>query len=722
MNGLAKKRRSTDLELCMSTTETEAKSDTFPRQFARTQRLTLGEPRNIVVSLDGRRVIFLRSAHGSDLVNALWVLDRTTGLETCVADPRNLLADDFLGDVSAEERSRRERVREGAGGIVGFFCDVDAQHAVFTLAGRLYMADLQLCTARLISIQEASNSSKHGHPIFDPRLSPGGKHVGYVRDGTLCVCDLDGREIVIADDSDPEITWGVAEFVAAEEMGRQRGYWWSPDSTKIAACRVDVSQVSVAWISDASQPNIAPHAHRYPFAGTANAKVELHMVDLLGNSLPIKWNQTEFPYLNSVHWGKAGLLLAVQSRDQRSVQIHTVDPITGSLTLRHEETDDNWIELVAGVPLLLDSDRVLHCGDRNNARALCIDGTAVTDSAIQVRSVLGVCNSDVLIAFNPSDDPLVLHLARVNTTTHAVEILTDTAGVFGGALGGDTVVIRRATLGESRATTYVRNGPTLLSHAETPLVQPNVTLHRVGVNKIATAIVLPHNHNGEPLPILFDTYGGPHVQRVVNAQSAYLTSQWFADQSFCVVIVDGRGTPGRGPEWERRISGDLASGILADQLEVLGELPRLVDNVDLTRVGIRGWSFGGFLAALAVLQAPDHFHAAVAGAPVTDWRLYDTHYTERYLGHPNKFPENYDSSSLIQLASRLRRPLLLIHGLADDNVFAAHTLQLSSALLAFGRAHEVLPLSGVTHMTTQEVVAENLLLHQLAFLKRSLAL
>ena len=207
-----------------------------------------------------------------------------------------------------------------------------------------------------------------------------------------------------------------------------------------------------------------------------------------------------------------------------------------------------------------------------------------------------------------------------------------------------------------------------------------------------------------------------------SANSAYLTSQWFADQGFAVVIVDGRGTPGRGSEWERAVHLDLAGPVLDDQVEGLhlaaAELPQL----DLTKVAIRGWSFGGYLAALAVMRRPDVFHAGIAGAPVTEWRLYDTHYTERYLGDPEQDPEPYDRCSLLLDADRLERPLLIVHGLADDNVVAAHTLQLSSALLAAGKHHEVLPLSGVSHMTPQAVVAENLLLHQLAFLRKELDL
>jgi dipeptidyl-peptidase-4 len=197
-------------------------------------------------------------------------------------------------------------------------------------------------------------------------------------------------------------------------------------------------------------------------------------------------------------------------------------------------------------------------------------------------------------------------------------------------------------------------------------------------------------------------------------------SQWFADQGFAVVVCDGAGTPGRGSAWEREVFGDLAQPVLDDQVSALAGAAEETGILDLARVGIRGWSFGGYLAALAVLRRPDVFHAAVAGAPVTDWRLYDTHYTERYLGNPTVDAGPYERTSLLTGANNLTRPLLLIHGLADDNVVAAHTLQFSSALVAAGRPHEVLPLSGVSHMTPQEVVAENLLLLQLEFLRRHL--
>jgi dipeptidyl-peptidase-4 len=303
-------------------------------------------------------------------------------------------------------------------------------------------------------------------------------------------------------------------------------------------------------------------------------------------------------------------------------------------------------------------------------------------------------------------------------------------------VGGRTLVLRSSALDRDGARVTVLSPPAagsgpeigpdvrvIDSFAAIPLVQPDVEIRHVGARRLATALLLPRDaHPTAKLPVLLDPYGGPHAQRVLQARSAFSSSQWFADQGFAVVVIDGRGTPGRGPAWERAIHGDLAQPVLDDQIDGLHALAELEPRLDLDRVAIRGWSFGGYLAALAVLRRPDAIHAAIAGAPVTEWRLYDTFYTERYLGHPGEDPAPYDRSSVLAEADRLTRPLLLVHGLADDNVVAAHTLQLSAALLAAGRPHQVLPLTGVTHMASQEDVAENLLLLQLAFLRDALEL
>ena len=375
-----------------------------------------------------------------------------------------------------------------------------------------------------------------------------------------------------------------------------------------------------------------------------------------------------------------------------------------------------------GLPQLLSDGRLLTAADRHDTRCLCIDNTPITPTDIQVRSVVSVDDVIVFIGNNHAT-PWIHDVYSIDTTSRTTTQLTAGQGVVSAAGNASCLVIRESTLDTDRATfTVQHNGirTALTSLADTPLVSPNVRITTVGPRNIPVAIVTPRDGGTGPLPVLCDPYGGPHAQRVVASRAAYLSSQWFADQGFVVVITDNVGTPGKGSAWERGVHNDLAAPVLADQLEVLDALPDLEPRADISRVGIRGWSFGGYLAALAVIRRSDRFHAAIAGAPVTDWGLYDTHYTERYLGHPDQNPSAYSSTSLLTDVSQLSRPLLLVHGLADDNVVAAHTLQLSSVLLAAGKTHEVLPLSGVTHMTPQEEVAENLLLHQLAFLQRHL--
>ena len=254
-------------------------------------------------------------------------------------------------------------------------------------------------------------------------------------------------------------------------------------------------------------------------------------------------------------------------------------------------------------------------------------------------------------------------------------------------------------------------------------MEPQVTLVTTGPHKVNTAVLFPKDHvmGSKKLPILMRPYGGPHGAQVLRAHGMYLDDQWFADQGFAVIVADNRGTPGRGPIWDRTILHDFVNPVVDDQVSAIADVAALYsEDVDTARVGITGWSFGGYLAALAVLERPDVFHAAVAGAPVTEWLWYDTGYTERYLGHPNEVPEVYTANSLIPRARNLARPLMLVHGLADDNVVAAHSLALSNELLAHGKPHTVLPLSGVTHMTPQAVIAENLMLLTVQFLKDNL--
>jgi dipeptidyl-peptidase-4 len=690
-------------------------TDTFPRQYARTQRLTLGEPRNIVVSPDGKRVLFLRSPAGNDTVNSLWLCHTERNTETCIADIRALLSGTNSENESTQERARRERAREGAAGIVSFSCDSDVHHAAFAVSGRLFVSDMH--SAHEIEVINAAPGT-----MYDARISPNGKHIAYVRGSALYVCDIQGNEKCLTPEIATDTTWGVAEFVAAEEMNRQRGYWWSPNSDALVVERVDNSPIDLITIADPSQPTAEPQTRRYPFAGTNNARTSLHVIDLEACSTNITWDAETFEYLTSVQWNKAGLIMSVMSRDQKLLDIRKVYIATGESESLHVERDDKWVELVAGGPVLVTENSLLWCGERNGARAILLNNTAITPPHIQVRGIVNANAEHVTFSGNPLDQPQVLHAWRVNLANHELTQLTHDDGVHSVAIGGDTTVVRSATMHNPRSRTLVNNHHELANNAEQSLLNVNVSFHLVGKRNISTAIVLPENHDGSALPVLFDPYGGPHAQRVVASSMAFTAAQWFANQGFCVVIADGSGTPGRGSEWEREVYHDLATTVLNDQIDVLAHLHEIAPCADTSRVAIRGWSFGGYLAALAVIRAPQHFHAAVAGAPVTEWKLYDTFYTERYLGNPAHDEQPYIASSLLHDAKNLTRPLLIIHGLADDNVLAAHSLELTTALLHAGKPHEFLPLVGVTHMTPQEVVAENLLLHQLDFLRRSLSL
>jgi dipeptidyl-peptidase-4 len=684
-------------------------SDTFPRQYARTQRLSLGEPRNFTVSPNGESVVFARSHSGSDSVNSLWVLNTHTGEEREVLNPRSLPAD--IAALTPEELRRRERAREGAGGVVTYTTDAAVTRAVTILGGLIVVVDLATGNINIPNLAPGA---------FDARLSPDGNTISYVRGNSLCVSDLAGNERTIAHEDSPTTSWGSAEFIAAEEMGRMRGYWWSPDSQFIAACRVDVSLIPVWHIADPAHPERPAMEHRYPAAGSPNAIVSLHLLHATtGECIDVSLDG-EWEYLNSVSWTTGGLIAQTQTRNQRRIDIHKIDPTTGSSTSVFTDTDSAWVELVPGVPSTLSSGVIVTAADRDGARRLLVDGNTVTPTHLQVRHIVNVSDSIVFIA-NHRDTPWIQDVWSYNTMNSALTQLTDEQGVVSASGHTERLVVRVSTMTTERAEFRLLNTPhRIQSYAETPLVQPNVRIQAVGPRGIPVAIVLPNDGATTQLPVLFDPYGGPHAQRVVASRNAYLSSQWFADQGFVVVIADGVGTPGKGSEWERDVLNDLAQVVLDDQVEIVRALNDLEPRADTTRVGIRGWSFGGYLAALAVLRRGDVFHAGVAGAPVTDWRLYDTHYTERYVGNPTIDDTHYTSTSLLTDAHLLERPLLIIHGLADDNVVAAHTLQLSSALLEAGKPHEVLPLSGVTHMTPQEVVAENLLLHQLEFLKRAL--
>jgi dipeptidyl-peptidase-4 len=691
----------------------------FPRQQARTRRFSLGVPRDFVIAPNGRRVVFLRTRSGTDPSTCLWQVDVDGAAERMVVDPSELLHGD--GDeVPAEERMRRERAREASGGIVRFSTNREVTRAVFDVAGRIYV--VELLSGGVVELPASGRA-------IDPRIDPTGAVVAYVEAGALHAVRVDGGEgrALLSPEND-DVTYGLAEFVAAEEMGRQSGHWWSPDGTRLLVARVDVARVRRWYIADPSNPERPAAAVAYPAAGTDNAEVTLHIVDLIGSpSVEVHWDRARCEYLTAVDWSEHGLLIVVQSRDQRTMRILDVDASTGATSVLREDTDDAWVDIVDGVPARMADGMLVWTADRDGAKRLLIGDEPVTPPHLEVRDVLDV-DSDVVL-FRGSAEPTEVGVYTWSPAAGVAQLLPEgvTPGVWRARRAGGTTVLVSRDLEHLRARVSMHREGRLVgeieSVAETPAISLNLRVVTLGERGLRAAILLPNGH--EPgsgtLPVLLDPYGGPGFQKVTASAGAYLESQWFADQGFAVLVIDGRGTPGGGPDWARSIRGDLAGPALEDQVDGLHAAAAAWPDLDLSRVAIRGWSYGGFLAALAVLQRPEVFRVAVSGAPVTDMHLYDTHYTERYLGHPDQEPANYERGWLIPNAGRLIRPLMLIHGLSDDNVVVAHTLRFSAALLAAGRDHTVLPLTGATHMANDETVAENLLLLELEFIRRALA-
>jgi len=693
----------------------------FLQQLASTRRFTLGVPRAVTVARDGRRVLFLRTRGGEDPVTCLWRLDlagAAGGGERLIADPAASW-NSGPGDVPEAERVRRERAREHAAGIVAYSADENCQTIAFGLDGRLWVVRVGDDPGEPAGVPQPVPAAG---AVTDPRIDPTGQRVAYVADGALHVTELaDGAGSLLAAPEHDDVSYGLAEHVAAESMYRSRGYWWAPDGQRLLVARVDNSPVRRWWIADPADPERPPRAVRYPAAGTANADVTLHVLRLDGSKTEITWDRGAFEYLATVAWDSRGPLLSVQSRDQRTVMVLAADPVTGQTTLLRTERDDAWVELAPGTPARTSAGDLVTVCDRGGSRRLVVGDAAVTPDGLHVDSVSGTDGEAVYFTATDERDPTEWHLWRYDPG-QGLSRCGAGPGVRDGEAAGGTVVVLSRTEGGTGVSVAWRDGTraAIASVEAEPLLKPRITWLTLGARQLRAALLLPSWYRpGTRLPVLLSPYGGPAMRRVVRARdAAFCEDQWFAEQGFAVLVTDGRGTPGRGPEWSKAVYGDILSAPLDDQVDALDAVCSSLPDLDRRRVAIRGWSYGGALAAIAVIRRPDVFHAAVSGAAAHDARLYDTHWRERFLGLPQQNPGGYDRSSTMTGAASLTRPLLLIHGLTDDNVVVAHTLRMSAALLAAGRPHQVLPLSGTTHMPTGAL--SQLLRHQLAFLTESL--
>ncbi|MFG2630475.1 prolyl oligopeptidase family serine peptidase [Streptomyces sp. NPDC048473] len=701
----------------------------FPRQFARTRRFSLGVPRQFSVSPDGARVLFVRTTSGTDQVSRLWLYE--DGKERMLADPLGAgHSDDTSGAVPPEELARRERARETSSGVVSYATDAQVRLVAFALSGELWVVRTDGGAPRRIVT---------AGPVVDPRPSPDGALIAYVSGGALRIVTTEGTDDrALAAPDGEQVTYGLSDYVSAESIGRSRGHWWSPGSDALLVARVDTSMVPRRYIGDPAHPERPPREIAYPAAGTANAEVSLHLVRVSGERRAVRlpaaagedhpegvWTDRSFEYVASAAWDGHGPLVSVQTRDQRSVHVLAVDAATGETRILSRAHDRAWVALRPGTPLRLPSGAlVVPAQPGGDTQGLRI-GDRPTPPGLEVREVVGTAGDRVF--FTASEEPTEVHVWSwaSGAPGDALVRVSTAPGVHTASVGGPTVVLDSRTPG-GQTVTVLRDGAPVGRIAvltETPSVTPRPAVLSLGKRELRSRLYLPswHRPGDAPLPVLLNPYAGHGMQVVLKVRTWWVAvAQWFAEQGFAVLVTDGRGTPGRGEAWEKSVYGDRLTAVLEDQIDALYAAAAQYPELDLARVAMRGWSFSGYLAAAAVLRHPEVFHAAVAGGAPTDRRLYDTHWEERFLGHPDVLPENYERSSLLSEAAGLTRPLMLVHGLADDNVAVAHMLRFSAALLAAGRSHTVLPLSGAGHLVTQEETVSNLLLLERDFLKKSL--
>jgi dipeptidyl-peptidase 4 len=693
--------------------EPESADLRYFRELVETRNYSLGQPVSPKMTPDGKAVIFLRGG-ARDPVLRLYEFTIADAKLREVLTPEKLLqgAEEKL---TAEERSRRERERQSLRGFTSFQLSKDGSRILVALSSKLYV----------ITRADSHVTELPGRSWIDPHFSPDGRAVAAVRGDELHVIDLEKQvDLALTSGATETIEHGVAEFVAQEEMNRHEGFWWSPDSQSIAYQETDNSGVESRFIADPLHPETPPAKHFYPRAGTNNAKVRLGIVARSGGATRwVEWDREKYPYLARVVWKEAAapLCLLVQNRAQQEEILFAVDAASGTTRELLREKDAAWLNLDhKPMPVWLkDGREFLWTTERNGAWQVELHSA---DGALDRAITPGDFNFDEFIDLNETDRSIVAAGGPDPRERHLFRFALDKPGegrrltsehgrhdaVFGEAKeqflhrfdlldGGAGWEIRRASDG-------VKIGA-LPSVAERPSALPKVELTRTeGARAMDAAVVRPRDFaKGKHYPVILDVYAGPGHKQVLAQPDRYMIDQWMADRGYIVVAIDGRGTPGHGREWERAIRGNLIDVALADQITGLQALAKHEPAMDLKRVGVVGWSFGGYFSAMATLRKPDIFRCGVVGAPVVTWENYDTHYTERYLGLPAKNVEGYRASSVLTYTADLRQPLLLIHGLTDDNVYVQHSMQLSDAFFNAGKTFNFLPLLG-THMVSDPLL------------------
>jgi dipeptidyl-peptidase-4 len=674
-------------------------------------------PVQLKFSPDGSRVTYLQGKIDDYNRYDLWEYNLNDNTNRVLVDSAEL----FSGpeNLSDEEKARRERQRIFGKGILEYTWSTDGKALLFPLNGDLYYYDLASAKSKKLTNTEAFET--------DARFSPKGNYVSFIREQNLYALELNsGKEIQLSQDGGGVIKNGMAEFVAQEEMSRMTGYWWSGDETKIAYTRVDESPVKEAIRNEIYADEVKLFNQRYPFTGTDNVKIQLGVVKL--NDQKVDWidlGKNQDIYIARAKWLKDSKTLSYQwqNRSQQTLELRFYDSESKKQKVALTENSNTWVNLHFDLVFLKDKKHFVWASERDGFKHLYLYRTngqlvrQITSGDWAVDSLKGVDEKKGIVYFaGRKDTPLESHLysaplfkkgdsKRITEKGqyHNVVLAKDSKTFIdtSSSVNKPNSAALRKVNGEF--ITWLEENKLDNNHPLTPYLS-NLAKPEYGTIKAEDGQVMhyrlfkPTNMSaGKKHPVIVNVYGGPHAQRVTNSwRSKNLYFQYMAQQGYVIFQLDNRGSYNRGKKFEDAIYKNLGDVEVADQIKGV-EFLRTLDYVDAKRIGIYGHSYGGYMALMTMFKAGDYFNAGVSGAPVTDWALYDTHYTERYLGHPDTNAKGYEASAVFPYTDGLKGPLMIYHGMADDNVLFTHATKLFKQLQDSEKQFEMMTYPGSKH-------------------------
>lgn len=711
-------------------------------------------PIRLKFSPDGALITYLRPKDENDDILDLWVYDIDADQHSPLVRTEEPVPPDQI-EISEQEAARRERMRIRQTGIVDYqwakaASSTASTRLFFPLSGALYVYDLDAQPDQRVRCVVDSESG----PVYDPKFSSQGTAIAFVRDGNLYVVEVEARAARVREarvgetrqltqDGKGTVQNGVAEHVAQEEMGRHTGYWWSPDGKYIAYTQIDEAQVPLVQRPAYYADRVEVIEQRYPAAGEPNALVRVGVVEVeTGQTTWMDTGPESDIYIARVDWlpDSQTVAIQVQSRDQKALDLIFADARTGVARSILREEDDRWVELHNDLRFLQDSERFIWSSESTSQRHLYLYDLAgrlirpLTHGSWPVSKLTGIDEKSGLVYFEGwTESPLERHLYRVSLDGGSVEQITRQPGWHQVTLDPNCVhfvdthsdVLRPpqvhlcASDGERVVTLEANELP---EREEYHWIEPQfVTLEAEDGTPLHGRLTLPLGFSpGHTYPTIVKVYGGPHAQTVSNAWDPSLYAQLFAQQGYVVFELDNRGMGNRGKRFGAALHLHMGGVEVTDQLvgvEYLKGMP----YVDPARIGVFGWSYGGYMTLMCMCRAPEVFRAGVAVAPVTDWKLYDTHYTEHYMGHPAENEAGYRESSVLTHIENLQGRLLLVHGMADDNVLFQNSVLLMDALQRGRIPFEMMAYPGKKHGILGKAVRVHLFEMILAHFERYLA-